>query len=120
MSDDKSYRPPFSDPDFAREAGKKGGLAAAKARARKGLDKDALGPLESHEDAKRWLRLIGEAVVTQVLDKGDAQAGIRAVEAWLKAEADRVELVVLNDLKADVKRLKDDLKAPALKLESAS
>jgi hypothetical protein len=119
MKETKTYPPPFSDPDFAREAGKKGGLASAKARARKGLDKSQLGPLESHEDAKRWLRMIGEAVVTQVLDKGDAQAGIRAVEAWLKAEADRVELVVLDDLKADVKRLKADLKAPALKLEGA-
>ena len=89
MSDIKSYPPPFSDPTFAREAGKKGGLASAKARQRKGLNKSQLGQLESHEDAKRWLRLIGEAVVTQVLDKGDAQAGIRAVEAWLKAEADR-------------------------------
>jgi hypothetical protein len=114
------YRPPFADPDFAREAGKKGGIASAKARKRPGLDKDKLGPLETHEDAKRWLRLIGEAVVTLALDKGDAQAGIRAVEAWLKAEADRVELVVLDDLKADVKRLQDDLKTPTLKLEGTA
>ena len=120
MSDTKTYPPPFTDPDFAREMGRKGGLAAAKARARKGLDKSQLGPLESHEDAKRWLRMIGEAVVTGILDKGDAQAGIRAVEAWLKAEADRVELVVLDGLKADVKRLKDDLKAPGLRLEKTS
>jgi hypothetical protein len=53
--------------------------------------------------------LIGEAVVTGILDKGDAQAGIRAVEASLKAEAARVELV---DPKADVRRLKSDLKHP--------
>ncbi len=114
------YRPPFSDPDLAREAGKKGGLAAARARRRPGLDKNKLGPLDTHEDAKRWLRMIGEAVVTLALDKGDAQAGIRAVEAWLKAEADRVELVVLDDLKANVQRLRDDLKAPALKLEDTA
>ena len=112
------YRPPFADPDFARKAGKKGGLASARARRRPGLDRNQLGPLETHEDAKRWLRMIGEAVVTLKLDKGDAQAGIRAVEAWLKAEADRVELVVLDDLKADVQRLRDDLKAPSLKLEN--
>ena len=121
MSETKTYPPPFADPDFAREMGRKGGLASAKARQRKGLDKSQLGPLESHEDAKRWLRLIGTAVVTQVLDKGDAQAGIRAVEAWLKAEVDRgVEPVVLDDLKADVKRLKAELKTPALKLETGS
>jgi hypothetical protein len=114
------YRPPFADPEFAREAGKKGGVASAKARRRPGLDPKELGPLESHQDAKRWLRIIGEGVLTCHLDKGDAQAGIRAVEAWLKAEADRVELVVLDDLKADVKRLKDDLKAPALKLEKTA
>ena len=111
------YRPPFADPEFARQAGKKGGLAAARARARKGLDKQSLGPLESHEDAKRWLRVMGEAVVVGVLDKGDCQAGVRAVESWLKAEADRVQLVVLDELKADVKRLKLELKRPHLKLE---
>ena len=63
--------------------------------------------------------MIGEAEVTQGLDQGDAQAGIRAVEAWREAEADRVELVVLDDLKADGKRLKDDLKTPALRLKAS-
>ena len=53
MSTDNTDRPRFSDPDFARGAGRNGGLAAAKARQPKGLDKNALGPLESHEDAKR-------------------------------------------------------------------
>jgi len=109
MNKPKSYPPPFADREFAREAGKKGGIAAARARARKGLDKESLGPLESHEDAKRWLRLIGAAVVTGVLDKGDAVAGIKAVDSWLRAEGDRVTMKVVEELKGEVERLKSEL-----------
>jgi hypothetical protein len=32
MSDTNTYPPPFADPAFAREMGRKGGLASAKAR----------------------------------------------------------------------------------------
>jgi hypothetical protein len=43
---------------------------------------------ENHADAKRWLCLIGEAVVTGRLSNRDAQAGVKAVEAWMKATAE--------------------------------
>jgi len=36
-------------------------------------------------DAQRWLRVIGSAVATGRLDRGDAQAATRAVEVWIRA-----------------------------------
>jgi hypothetical protein len=68
-----------------RERGAKGGEATRESWARPGVTSDELGPLETVEHAQRWLRVIGEAVATKRLDKGDAQAATRAVEVWLKA-----------------------------------
>ena len=68
-----------------------------------------VGPLESHEDAKRWLKLIGEAVVGGVLSDRAAVAGIKAVEAWLRAEGDRVTMKVVEELKGEVERLKAEM-----------
>jgi hypothetical protein len=47
----------------------KGAIAS---RQGKGLAPGELGPLENHADAKRWLCLIGEAVVTGRLSNRDA------------------------------------------------
>ena len=63
----------------------RGAIASQRGR---GLASGELGQLETHSDAKRWLRLIGEAVVTGRLSNRDAQAGVKAVEAWLKAHSE--------------------------------
>lgn len=74
------------DPEGMRERGRKGGEATREALARPGLTSEELGSLETIEDAQRWLRLIGEGVVTKRLDRGDASAAVKAIEAWLKAD----------------------------------
>lgn len=92
----------------------KGAIAS---RTPSGLDSDILGPLANHQDAKRWLEEIGRAVVTGRLRDRDAGAGIRAVEAWLKAEGERVTMQVVEELKAEVERLKTDLSSsPGLRV----
>ena len=63
----------------------RGAIASQRGR---GLASGELRQLETHSDAKRWLRLIGEAVVTGRLSNRDAQAGVKAVEAWLKAHSE--------------------------------
>jgi hypothetical protein len=68
--------------------GRRGAEATHRRFKGKGLGSNELGPLENHGDAKRWLRLIGEAVVTGRLSNRDAQAGVKAVEAWLKAHSE--------------------------------
>ena len=65
----------------------RGAIASQRGR---GLAQGEVGPLETHSDAKRWLRLIGEAVITGRLSNRDAQAGVKAVEAWLKAHGESI------------------------------
>lgn len=97
-----------------RRLGLRGAIAS---RTPSTLDSGALGPLATHQDAKRWLEEIGRAVVTGRLRDRDAGAGIRAVEAWLKAEGERVTMQVVEELKAEVGRLKIDLsRSPGLRV----
>ncbi len=56
----------------------------------KGLDASVLGPLETYDDANRWIAEIGRAVVGKRLPASEARAGIQATEAWLKAHGDAV------------------------------
>lgn len=63
----------------------KGAKATREAWKRPGLSEGELGALETLQDAQRWLRVIGSAVATGRLDKGDAQAATRAVEVWIRA-----------------------------------
>lgn len=69
-----------------RRRGMKGGRATKDAWKRPGLTSGELGDLETLADAQRWLRVIGSAVATGRLDKGDAQAATRAVEVWIRAD----------------------------------
>ncbi len=47
--------------------------------------------LRTHEDAQNWLETIGRAVATGRLSDRQAQAAIRTVAEWVKAEALLVE-----------------------------
>jgi hypothetical protein len=63
----------------------KGGQATRQAWKRPGVSVEELGALETVEDAQRWLRVLGAAVASGRLDKGDAGAAVKAIEVWLKS-----------------------------------
>ncbi len=65
-------------------------MGGIKAHNGKGLDHSNIGELETVRDAQRWLRTIAEGVVTGKLRPQEGTTGVRAIEAWLKAEQDRV------------------------------
>ena len=96
-----------------RASGRRGAEVTARKFKGKGLTPDQLGPLETHSDAKRWLRLIGEAVITGKLPNRDAQAGVKAVEAWLKAHGESVVAKDVAELREalDALRKRGKLKA---------
>ena len=96
--------------EYMAELGRKGAKASRRGT---GLAPGELGGLESHSDAKRWLRLIGEAVVTGRLSNRDAQAGVKAVEAWLKAHGEGVVAKDVAELREalDAFRKRGKLKA---------
>lgn len=81
---------------YYRDLGRKGGYASGTGQ--EGLDPEELPELETFQDAKLWLEAIGRATATGRLKDRSAQAAIRAVEAWLKAEDDRLEAEQLNNL----------------------
>ena len=92
-----------------KERARKGGRVTSSRMGKAGISDNELGPLNTHSDAKRWLELIGRTVCSGRLSERAAQAGIRAVEAWLKAEGERVTMTVVEDLKAEVERLKTNM-----------
>ena len=73
------------------ERGRRGGLATKRRGMSPGLAAEELPKLQSHEDAQAWLETIGRAVATGRLSDRQAQAAIRAVAEWVKAEAHLVE-----------------------------
>ena len=76
----------------------------------KGLDPDALGDLETVRDAQRWLRMIALGVTTGKLKAQEATSGVRALEAWLKAEQDRVAADEVSELRAQLDEVRESLK----------
>ena len=85
-------------------------MGGMKAHHGKGLDRSVLGDLETVRDAQRWLRAIAEGVVTGRLKAQEGTAGVRALEAWLKAEQDRVAEDDLAELKDQLAEVRESLK----------
>jgi len=101
-------------PGGREEMRKRGRLGALIQQAGRGtgLDEDELPPLETHEDGKAWLEIVGRAVACGRMREAAGQCVIRAVEGWLKAEGERLTAVVVEDLKREVDRLKEELGNP--------
>lgn len=102
------------------EAGKKGAEATARKLRAGGIEEGELGELETHADAKRWLKTIGAAVCSGRLNDRAAQAAIRAVSEWVKAHADEATATVVEELEAEVKRLREDIGAQAPRLRTVA
>ncbi len=91
------------------ERGRRGGLATKRRFSSPGLEPNELPELKTHADAQLWLEIIGRAVATGRLSDRQAQAAIRAVAEWVRAEGERATAEVVNDLKADIARMKAEL-----------
>ncbi len=99
-------------PDGGREEmrrrGRLGALTQQRARSG-GLDEDELPDLQTHQDAKAWLEITGRAVACGRMREAAGQCVIRAIEAWIRAEGERLTVHVVEDLRREVDRLKVDL-----------
>lgn len=91
--------------DQVRRDARRGGEATARRFKDGRLDPDALGPLESVEDCRRWCQVIGQAVASGQLGHKEAAAAIRASEAAAKvlATASREEIA---DLRTELQRVR--------------
>ena len=94
------------------ERGRKGGRANKRAA---GLDPSELPPLTSHADAQSWLETIGREVASGRLPERQAQAAIRAVAEWVRAEGERAAVEVLDELRAEIDELKSSLASGSIR-----
>lgn len=78
------HSPDPADQERAAAASLRGAMTT-KARRKRGLDHDELGPLKSPGDAERWCQVVGLAVATGRLSGTAAQAVLRAVSQWQAA-----------------------------------
>ena len=92
------------------ERGRKGAKAMHARYRAGGLDPDALGDLGTVRDAQRWLRMIALGVTTGKLQPREGTTGVRAIEAWLKAEQDRVAADEVSELRAQLDEVRESLK----------
>ena len=100
--------------DEMRRRGMAGAWASRKSS---GLDPNEIETLETHADVRRRLDLICQAVLTGRLRDGQAQAAIRACEAWIRTRGEEVTMEVVGDLRRQVEDLKVQLaKKPAPKI----
>ena len=98
------------------ERGRRGGLATKRKTASPGLGPDELPELRSHQDAQSWLETIGRAVATGRLPDRQAQAAIRAVSEWVKAEGERATSEVLIELRGEIDRVKSEIASSSIKV----
>lgn len=100
------------------ERGRKGATSTARYFKGDGIDSSALPPLDSHEAAMEWLEVIGRAVAGRKLSHNEATAAIRAVSEWVKTKGDSMTAEVVEDLRAEVERLKAQLEGrPRLRVK---
>ena len=97
------------------ERGRLGGLATKRKAASPGLDPNELPSLQTHQDAQAWLEIIGRAVATGRLSDRQAQAAIRAVSEWVKAEGERATAEVVNELRFEIDRVKAEIESTSIR-----
>ncbi len=98
------------------EQGKVGAQVTKQVRRKgKGLRPGELGPLRTPEDAKRWLRIIGRAVAEGRLRSRDGDATTRAVREWLRAYDAGVVTDRVEELRAEMAKLKGERKLKRVK-----
>ena len=97
------------------DRGRKGGLATKRKLASPGLKSDELPSLQTHEDAQAWLETIGRAVAVGRLSDRQAQAAIRAVAEWVKAEGERATAEVVNELRLEIDRVKAEIASSSIR-----
>jgi hypothetical protein len=71
---------------------------------------DAMPPLDSIDNAKRRLAIINDLAVNGLLAGSQAGAAVRAVEAWIKAEAMALDLHRIKEMERTISELEAELR----------
>ncbi len=95
--------------ETARRQGAKGGRAKARRKLTLERVEEELGPLETVDDAMRRLDRLGLWISAGMLSGSQGGAAVRSIEVWLRGHETRLTERVVDDLQADVERLKAEL-----------
>jgi len=96
-------------PEAEKIAAKRNGGATMRLKARRGLDPEELGELQTPEDALRWAFVIARAGATGRLSAGAVTAVRGALSVWVAARDLHIKETELTKLAATVKRLEGKL-----------
>jgi len=96
---------PRGNPEIAKHA-RKGGQARHRARLTLERVEAELGPLETVDDAMRRLDRLGLWISAGMLSGSQGGAAVRSIEVWLRGHESRLTERVVEELQADVERLK--------------
>ena len=95
--------------ETARRQGAKGGRAKARRKLTLERVEEELGPLKTIDDAMRRLDRLGLWISAGMLSGSQGGAAVRSIEVWLRGHETRLTERVVDDLQADVERLKTEL-----------
>jgi hypothetical protein len=90
------------------ELGRLGQEAIQRKAAAKGITEEELGPLETLDDAKRWLEVIGKAVAQGRLSDRAGGTVVRAVSEWVKAFESGTSAEMYQSLKKKLAHLEGE------------
>lgn len=106
-----SSRGSFQDPERAREAGRKGGQAKARARLTLSRVEAELPPLTDLDSAMKRLDRIGTWALAGLLQGAVAGAAARSCEIWVRAHESKLTAEVVQQLRARLEALEGQIKS---------
>ncbi len=104
------------DSASAREAGKRSGKARRQQRLTLSRVEAELGTLETVQDAMRRLDRLNLWISAGLLTGSQGGAAVRSIEVWLRGHESRLTERVVEEIQADVKRLRAELGAKAVRV----
>ena len=105
----KQKRPPFSDLEFARSAGKKGGTTKAKRKLTLERVQKELPPMDSPESIVTRLERISQWAASGLLSGTTTHALVRAAEIGLKAHESAMSREIVTKLKERLAELEQQV-----------
>ncbi len=105
--------------ETARREGAKGGRAKARRKLTLERVERELLSLESPNDAERWLQQLAVWGAANMLPGTVLSGCVRSVEIWLKVKEAEASFEVIEELRADVRALREERDRLARDLELA-
>ncbi len=111
----------MTDGRFTSETGRKAGRTSARARRKLTLERveGELGELKTSRDAERWLTRLAMWGAANMLPGTVLSGCVRSVEIWMRVKEAEASFDAIEELRADVRALREERDRLARDLELA-